>query len=116
MRTTKATRLNVRLAPATVAQLDTLATRYGNRTAVIETAVDRMYQQEGNMTTAYDRAVARVNATPELESYRDLLIEYDWPNADEHYDWVATAPIAELVDWAQGIREGESQEGDEQNA
>ncbi|NLD44896.1 MAG: hypothetical protein GX657_15550 [Chloroflexi bacterium] len=77
------------------------------------------YRRE-HMVTAHDRAIARVNATPELEPYRDLFIEYDWPNQDEHYGWVATAPVAELIDWAKQIREdegeGESQEGDEQNA
>lgn len=60
-----------------------------------------------NETSAYDRAVARVNETPELEQYYDLLIEYDWPEGDEHYTWVATADVAELIDWAQTVRQDE---------
>lgn len=103
-----------RLGDTTLAQLRALAPRYnGNLTTVVSIAVDRMYREEtmSTETTAYDRAVARVDATPELAPYRDLLVEYDWNELD-HYDWVATAPVAELVDWAETVRENEPDQPD----
>ena len=101
-----------RFSETTARQLAWLAPRFsGNQTTVVTVAIDRMYQQErstmSNETSAYDRAVARVNETPELEQYYDLLIEYDWPEGDEHYTWVATADVAELIDWAQTVRQDE---------
>ena len=95
-------------------QLNWLNNQFGTDQTVITVAIDRMYREE-TMTTetsAYDRAVARVDATPELAPYRDLLVEYDWPEGDEHYLWVATTPVAELVDWAKTVREGEADEAD----
>lgn len=49
-----------------------------------------------------DRIQERIAKTPELEEYREEL-EYDWPE-QEHADWVATAPVEEIVDWAETIR------------
>ena len=51
---------------------------------------------------AYDRMIARINAEPELDAHR-VTLTYDWPNTEEHYEWVATAPIAEIVDWAETV-------------
>jgi hypothetical protein len=51
---------------------------------------------------AYEQAVARIDATPELEPYRDTIL-YDWPEGDEHYDWAATCDLAELVSWAEAV-------------
>jgi len=55
----------------------------------------------------------RVIASPELSPYHDLLIEYDWPNHDGHWLWVATAPVEELVKWAADIRQYEADEAEE---
>lgn len=49
----------------------------------------------------------RVTAEPALSPHYDLLIEYDWDNQEEHWEWVATADISEIVDWAQDIRDNE---------
>jgi len=66
--------------------------------------------QEGE--TAKEREIARYRAErigrrfeqyPELEQYRDLIY-YDWPEGDSHLDWIATAPIGEILDWAAAIR------------
>lgn len=27
------------------------------------------------------------------------LINYDWPNATEHQEWLDTAPVTEIVSW-----------------
>ena len=43
----------------------------------------------------------RISKNPELEPYREVLL-YDWDEAD-HADWVATAPIAEIIDWAETV-------------
>jgi len=56
--------------------------------------------------TEYGKAERRVNETPALGPYRDVIL-YDWPEGDEHWQWVQTAPVAEIVDWAETI---ESQE------
>jgi len=48
------------------------------------------------------RAHARVNETPELAAHRDTIFG-DWPNLDEHLEWVVTAPVAEIVDWAETV-------------
>lgn len=53
------------------------------------------------------RATKRVDASPELSRYRDLFVEYEWDNQEEHLRWVATAPESELIDWAYFVRKGE---------
>lgn len=57
----------------------------------------------------YDRAKARVQETPELQPHTDIIVEYDWNDSD-HYHWVETAPIAEILRWAEEIRENEQNE------
>lgn len=59
------------------------------------------------MNTTYELATNRVDNSDELTPYRDLLIEYDWEEGEEHLHWVATAPVAELVAWAKGLRQDE---------
>ena len=56
--------------------------------------------------TAYDRASQRVNETPALLPFRDICL-YDWPEGDDHFEWIATGVIAEIVSWAEAIRSGE---------
>jgi hypothetical protein len=59
--------------------------------------------------TLDERAAARVRNTPELAEHRDLLLGYDWPNTDEHLAWVASAPVAEILDWLSNLdNEGEA--------
>lgn len=66
-------------------------------------------------TTHYpaSQAQMRVEHSPVLRKYRAIITEYDWPNIDEHIDWVCTAPEAEIVDWAQRIQEDELSEAPE---
>ena len=53
--------------------------------------------------TAYERMMNRIETNErELGPYRDLLT-YDWPNRTEHYEWVATAELTEIVDWCLNI-------------
>jgi len=43
-------------------------------------------------------AAHRVYRSPSLRGHYDILIAYDWPDPD-HYQAVATRPIAETLDW-----------------
>lgn len=60
---------------------------------------------EGKRIYTYDDAKARVEAEPELEAHRDIIILYDWPEGEEHWEWVCTAPVAEIVGWAEVVGE-----------
>lgn len=55
-----------------------------------------------NPTAEYITAADRVYATPALDAYRDIILSDDWTEAD-HLRWVATAPVAEIVRWAESI-------------
>jgi hypothetical protein len=59
------------------------------------------------MDTNYtaQQAQQRVLKTPELMPYYSTLCEYDWDNTQEHIDWVCTAPVAEIVDWAESVEQ-----------
>lgn len=48
----------------------------------------------------FDDAKARVEESSALRPYADMLLA-DWPEGDEHYEWVLTAPEAELIEWAE---------------
>ena len=48
------------------------------------------------------KARARVKSTPTLQKFAETIF-YDWPNWDEHMEWIATAPVKEIVDWAETV-------------
>ena len=54
--------------------------------------------------TEYGKAEKRVNETPALEPYRDVIL-YDWPEGDEHWEWVQTATTRDILLWAEPILE-----------
>ena len=57
----------------------------------------------GDMTTqAAQVAEQRVNNEPKLSQHYDDIF-YGWTNWDEHLEWITTAPIEEIVDWAEMI-------------
>ena len=56
--------------------------------------------------TAYERMQQRIDNEASLADYRDLL-EYDWSEGEEHQEWVATAPPAEILSWCEAVRGGE---------
>ena len=43
---------------------------------------------------AYERAAARIDATPKLEPYRDAIL-YGWHTGEARYEWVATCELAD---------------------
>lgn len=54
-----------------------------------------------------EMASDRVDATPELMPYTDILLESDWDDQAEHWKWVATADVDEIVTWAKYIRDNQ---------
>jgi len=46
----------------------------------------------------------RIANEPELQPYRWTIL-YDWTEGDEHWQWAATAPVAEIVDWAETVEQ-----------
>jgi len=59
------------------------------------------------MTKTYCRAVARVEGDPTLVGLADILLSA-WSDDEDHFQWVATAPPADLVAWADQIRKAET--------
>lgn len=59
------------------------------------------------MSELLQQANERVDTTPELQPYRDLLVDYEWDNQEEHLHWVLAAPLDEIISWARIIRKGE---------
>lgn len=47
-------------------------------------------------------AEARVSAESELAPHAEIIF-YDWHEGDNHLQWIATAPVAEIVDWAEAV-------------
>lgn len=106
------TQKNLRLSPASLQQLDALkGWGFGGDSAVMRTALDRMYQTESarrgeeagmNSQQKYERACQRVRNNPQLSKHERTIIA-DWSEGDEHWAWVAVAPVKEIVDWAETV-------------
>ena len=57
------------------------------------------------MVTNYETlARNRVGSTPILQAHYDTIF-YDWPNWAEHMEWIAMAPVEEIIDWAESVSE-----------
>jgi hypothetical protein len=58
-----------------------------------------------NPTTKTTEQIARerVANTPELKKVSDTIFA-DWPNWDEHLEWVTSAPVAEILDWVESMK------------
>jgi hypothetical protein len=55
--------------------------------------------------TECDSAIRRIEQTPQLQSYRDLIL-YGCPEGDERWRWIATAPLPEVLAWVRSVRMG----------
>ena len=53
--------------------------------------------------TVEEQARERVANNRELKDYAEIILDPTWPNWTEHMQWVATAPISEIVDWAEMV-------------
>lgn len=99
--------VNARISTATREKLDKLTELYGTQAEVLAVAIDRLYTAtfSGAKTmTIEQQARQRVRETPELDAIEDTIF-YDWPNWTEHMQWIATAPVAEIVDWAETVEQ-----------
>ena len=98
---TKTARLEVRIDPALKARLDAYAdANPGTIAEHVRYAVREYLERRGD--NMRDLAQNRVDRTPELRAYEDVIM-YDWPEGDEHWQWVAGAPVDEIVDWVETI-------------
>ena len=52
--------------------------------------------------TLYATAELRVKRSPVLAHHGPTIMA-DWPEGDAHWQWVATATVAEIVDWARTV-------------
>ena len=46
------------------------------------------------------KARNRVAASNTLSKYSSIIF-YDWPNWDEHMEWIANTDELEIIEWAQ---------------
>ena len=72
---------------------------------VISIAIEKLHTEkiyEVNKMNYETKARERVRNTPELNAVRDVIF-YDWGDWDNHMEWIATAPVAEILDWAETV-------------
>jgi len=67
---------------------------------------DRFYFGKGRKerfwASGYDNAKERVRRSAELGKYAKIIMQPEFDSAD-HWDWVSTASIGEIVNWAKSI-------------
>lgn len=73
----------------------------GSKSAAIHQALGAMMSNDTETI-----ARTRIDNTPELAAHADTILT-DWPNWTEHMAWIATAPVSEIVDWAESIENAE---------
>ena len=102
--------LSLRVSLETRRKLDFLRVQHGTLTEAVAVAVDRLYQIERSRTMksfmysseTEKRARRRVLDTPELAAHESVIMA-DWTEGDEHWQWIATATIDEIVSWAEHV-------------
>lgn len=47
---------------------------------------------------SYEAARSRVANDEQLAPFAEFILA-DWPEGEDHWEWVATAPIAEIIEW-----------------
>jgi len=94
---------NIRMSDATRKKLDALAVHYGTQAEAVAVAIDRLYREEVNqMSDLREQAQRRVDSDPRLVAHESVIM-YDWAEGDEHWQWVISAPVAEIVGWAETV-------------
>ncbi len=63
--------------------------------ALLDIALDEL--KEGVM---FEKAKVRVEDSPKLTVHVDFILA-DWPEGDEHWRWVITAPEKDILDWVE---------------
>lgn len=52
------------------------------------------------MVDLFELAQSKVQDSEVLAQYEDFILT-DWPEGDEHWQWVLDASEAEIVDWVE---------------
>lgn len=55
-----------------------------------------------NTDKFYQWACRRVARNPQLNKHKDTIF-YDWPNWNEHIEWIATGPVSSIIAWAEAV-------------
>jgi len=54
-------------------------------------------------TYDYEDAETRIAGEPTLIRHAETIL-YEWPEGPEHWEWVCTAPVSEILDWAEVVQ------------
>ena len=74
----------------------------GSKSAAIHAGLGELMKN-----TTEEQARQRIENTPELAAHAAIIL-YEWPNWNEHMAWIATAPVAEIVEWAESVEADEA--------
>lgn len=61
--------------------------------------ITRKFENAGIFTIDEHRYNAIIDKSEYDAEWVDSALFYDWDNADEHQEWLNSAPISEIVDW-----------------
>jgi len=64
----------------------------------------KVYAIGGMMEDLYRRARHRVERSPRLSKYEDIIFA-DWSEWDDHLRWVISGSESEIEEWAKQIKE-----------
>lgn len=78
---------------------------YATRRAALAELAEQLEEMRfiGQMEYWYSRAALRTEFSPELSKYSEIIMQ-DFPEGQEHWQWVAQADIGEIVSWAKIIK------------
>jgi hypothetical protein len=54
--------------------------------------------------TPYNKARKRFDSRVTLWPHEDTIFA-DWPEGDDHWNWIATAPCKDIIEWATDIED-----------
>jgi hypothetical protein len=58
----------------------------------------------------YARAWQRVQSSPRMRGYADILLAEGWASDEDHLRWVISGKMSEIVAWAEQIRGDSAQD------
>lgn len=78
---------------------------YATRRAALAELAEQLEEMRfvGQMEYWYSRAALRVEFSPELSKYSEIIMQ-DFSEGKEHWEWVAQAEIEEIVSWSKIIK------------